>query len=101
MHEKMATITEEKYIAINPDTFDDKDQWSYRDLQKLCVELQLGGRGSRQELVKKLCRWHRDRDVVDEDAEIVLDDTNDTLPMNVIGNNFTLLPIRVRESKRR
>jgi hypothetical protein len=97
----MATISHERYIAINPDTFDDKEQWSYRDLQKLCVELKLGGRGSRQELVKKLTAWHRDRDVVDEDAEIHLEEANDSLPMNVVGNNFSLLPIRVRESKRR
>ena len=90
----------EKYIAINPDTFDDKDQWSYRDLQKLCMELKLGGRGSRQDLVQKLGEWHRGRDVVPEDEEIVIDETNDTLPMNVIGNNFSLLPIHVREAKR-
>mmetsp|Transcript_30154 Transcript_30154/g.59041 ORF Transcript_30154/g.59041 Transcript_30154/m.59041 type:complete len:352 (+) Transcript_30154:36-1091(+) len=48
----------EQFFTYNPDCFDD-EQWSYRDLQKLCIKMELGGRGKRKELVQKLQDWNQ------------------------------------------
>jgi hypothetical protein len=51
-------------VTLNAELLDDKDTFSYRDLQKLCVRLQLGGKGKREDLVEKLQDWHRSRSPV-------------------------------------
>jgi len=51
-------------VTLNAELLDDKDTFSYRDLQKLCVRLHLGGKGKREELVEKLQDWHRSRSPV-------------------------------------
>jgi hypothetical protein len=82
----------EQYYVINPDTLSDCEHWSYQDLQKLCIKLKLGGRGSRNMLESKLQDWHRNRDVrgrANDDEEII--------PMNVRVNNFSLLQIKLTE----
>ena len=49
----MSSVVFEKidpYICINPDHL---HEWNYKDLQKLCARLGLGGRGKKVELVAK------------------------------------------------
>jgi len=40
------------HVTLNPELFDSPEHYSYRDLQRLCCRLKLGGRGKRTELVK-------------------------------------------------
>jgi hypothetical protein len=80
----------EEYVALNPDSFHEDDYWTYRDLQKLCMKLSLGGRGTREELITKLTHWHRER-------EFETQFSNENYPMNVVGNNFSLLQIKIQE----
>ena len=84
----------EEYIAINPDTLHDSSHWSYRDLQKLCRKLNLGGKGSRSILEQKLLTWHRERPCDEESAAEMFE-------MNVPGNNFSLLQVNVVPSSRK
>jgi hypothetical protein len=51
-------------VTINAELLEDKNTFSYRDIQQLCVRLELGGKGKREELVEKLKRWHRSRSPV-------------------------------------
>ena len=83
----------QEYLTINPDTFSDTNIWSYKDLQKLCSKLSLGGRGTRDALEEKLCYWHRDREQTEDEPE------EEKFEMNVPGNNFSLLQINVQPSK--
>ena len=89
MNKTRVNMENHEYLAANPDTFQNPDIWSYRDLQKLCVKLCIGGKGSRAELLHKLEVWHRDRKTDKNRCE------ND-ISMNVAGNNFSLLEIKVR-----
>lgn len=82
----------QEYLTINPDTFSDANTWSYKELQKLCAKLSLGGKGTRDSLEDKLFSWHRDR-TIDEEPE------EEKFEMNVPGNNFALLQINVEPSK--
>jgi hypothetical protein len=86
----------QQYLTINPDTLNDRDLWSFRDLQLLCVKLSLGGKGSRIELEDKLRQWHRIRNEV-----INKEPHEELIPMNVSGNNFALLQIHVTERSER
>eukprot|EP01041_Mallomonas_annulata_P010274 gene10274-21440_t len=79
----------QEYITVNPDLLANDQLWCYRDIQKLCVKLQLGGRGKRCDLIDKLTTWHRNR-------ECECRPTNETFEMNVVGNNFSLLEVKVR-----
>jgi len=81
-----------EYLVANPDTFQNPEIWTYRDLQKLCVKLSLGGKGSRAELLQKLEAWHRQRETDKSQRE-------NGISMNVAGNNFSLLEINVRPTK--
>lgn len=82
----------QEYLTINPDTFSDRNTWSYRELQKLCGKLSLGGRGTRESLEDKLISWHRERVHTEEPEE-------EKFEMNVPGNNFSLLQMNVEPSK--
>ena len=82
----------QEYLTINPDTFSDASIWSYKELQKLCGKLALGGRGTRDSLEDKLNCWHRERVHTEEPEE-------EKFEMNVPGNNFSLLQINVEPSK--
>lgn len=84
----------QEYLTINPDTFSDTNTWSYRDLQKLCSKLALGGKGTRDTLEDKLFSWHRERQYEEEPEE-------EKFEMNVPGNNFSLLQINVEPSKQK
>ena len=44
----------ETLITLNCDVFDDPTAFPYRDLQKLCKRLEIGGKGRREDLVEKL-----------------------------------------------
>jgi hypothetical protein len=83
----------ENFLTINPETLSSKELWSYRDLQKLCIRLQLGGRGTREELCIKLTEWNRARQ--DDDSCMLVSEDCETIPMNVVGNNFSILPMSV------
>ena len=82
----------QEYLAINPDTLSDTNMWTYKDLQKLCSKLSLGGKGTRDCLEAKLISWHRERGDAEELEE-------EKFEMNVPGNNFSLLQIDVKPSK--
>jgi hypothetical protein len=86
------TMQGQEYLTINPDTFSDTNTWSYKDLQKLCSKLSLGGKGTRDSLEEKLHTWHRERLYEEEPEE-------EKYEMNVPGNNFSLLQINVAPSK--
>ena len=47
------------YFTFNPGCLDDKEKFSYRQLQQLSVQLGLNGKGKREELVLRLQQWHR------------------------------------------
>ena len=79
------------YICINPDHL---HEWNYRDLQRLCAQLGLGGRGKKAELVSKLLDWNRSEEVAREHRL-------SEIPMNVQSQNFAYLPINVREDRRK
>ena len=78
---------------MNAELLDDSTVISYRDLQRLCARLKLGGKGKRSELVEKLQRWHRSRSPTKAS-------TTDSpgLPMNVPGANFSLLDLNLNLS---
>jgi hypothetical protein len=99
----------EEYIALNPDSFSENDYWTYRNLQQLCMKLSLGGRGTKEELIMKLTMWHRERERFEDvypdlyplkknnEEEEVEDENENYFPMNVNGNNFSLLRIQINE----
>ena len=58
-HSPTAVAKVPPYLSINPGLFDSSDHWSYRDLQKLAKRLDLPSNGRREELVERLCAWHR------------------------------------------
>lgn len=90
----------EEFLTINPETFCDKNCWQYKDLQKLCAKLGLGGKGSRENLEEKLSDWHRMRnDYYEEDYQYAPQQPETHFPMNVHGNNFALMHIDVKVSK--
>lgn len=96
--------------VLNAELFDSPDSFSYRDIQRLCVRLKLGGKGKREVLVFKLQEWHRSRSPPeksfkqrssssnDSDSD---SDTSDSHPMNVIGQRFCLMPINVAADPRK
>jgi hypothetical protein len=106
----------EEYIALNPDSFAENEYWTYRNLQQLCMKLSLGGRGTKEELIMKLTMWHRERERFEDvypdlyplksveqekDEERQWQSQEDEnkyyFPMNVNGNNFSLLQIQINE----
>lgn len=76
----------------------DRQFFGYRDLQKLCAKLHLGGKGSRDELEMKLLNWHRSRTNLDTAVISLSNDEDELLPMNVIGNNFALFEVDVQST---
>lgn len=74
-------------ITFNPDTFNDEVQWPYRQLQILCCQLNIGGKGNRQELLDRLFNWHRLRS----------EENQENIDMNVVGNNFAIMGLNVQE----
>lgn len=91
----------ERFFAYNFATFSkDAGVWSYRDIQKLCVSLGINAKGKRGRLVRKLAEWHRSR-YEDDSCLVPLVDPNseENIPMNVLGNNFGLLPVNVTTEK--
>lgn len=106
----------EEFLALNPgiifvfyskklffiqffaliDTLGDKNYFSYRDLQKLCVKLNLGGNGKREELESRLKGWHRSRTFRSENLVVNTNNDFENIPMNVVGNNFTLMKFDVK-----
>ena len=92
-------------ITINPATLDDENVWCYSDLQGLCKQLSLGGKGKRTELVQRLQSWHKLRDsgrraalALQEGEE---NDPKAWIPLNVDGSNFSIFSqnIRAREAR--
>ena len=81
----------EEIIVYNPFLFDES-YWTYRKLQKLCLKLSLSGKGTRNELENRLKEWNKQRDY---------NNFEENYPMNVTGNNFTLLSINIQESKKK
>jgi len=88
------------FFAYNVETMHEEHVWSYRDLQRLCVTLGLGGRGKRAKLVKKLADWHRSRYEDDSCLLPVKSKEEENIPMNVIGNNFGILPVTITSTRR-
>ena len=91
----------ERFLTYNFATFSkDAGVWSYRDIQKLCVSLGISARGKRGQLVRKLAEWHRSR-YEDDSCLVPLVDpsSEENIPMNVLGNNFGLLPVNVTTEK--
>ena len=87
----------QSYLAINPDTLHDRNHWSYRDIQRLCKRLELGAKGSRLQLEDKLQLWHRRRDSGCRNVVSSSKDAQDVnISMNVVGNNFAILPFDIQ-----
>lgn len=91
----------EQFLTYNFATFSkDAGVWSYRDIQKLCVSLGISARGKRGQLVRKLAEWHRSRYEDDSCLVPLIDPSSEeNIPMNVLGNNFGLLPVNVTTEK--
>jgi hypothetical protein len=92
----------QQFLTINPDTLVDRNLWSYRDLQKISKSVGIRANSKREKLIRKLQEWHRDRKdgtqtLVGNDDDS--DDSMENYDMNVIGNNFAILPVNVREKK--
>ena len=87
----------QEFLTINPDTLNDTNIWSYRDLQKISKALNIKANDKRHVLINHLQQWHRMR--VDG-TRTVLNDANDTtseaIDMNVIGNNFSIFAMNVK-----
>jgi hypothetical protein len=86
--------------VLNAELLDSPESFSYRDIQRLCVRLGLGGKGKREVLVKKLQDWHRSRSPPKKFKKSPTsrkspDGDEISLPMNVVGQRFCLLPINV------
>lgn len=98
----------DSYITFNPDLFQDSNQWSYRDLQRLCKRLTLPANGSRDVLVERLHCWHRtkftepkaigDRTMgtFESDMQSSMDEEN--LEINTMANNFAMLSVQVKST---
>lgn len=69
---------------------------NFKDLKRLCKDLQLGGAGKRCELELKLQMWHRSRN---DDENLIPkgdhDDDVENIPMNIEGCNFSLLKMNI------
>ena len=91
----------EQFLTYNFATLSkDAGVWSYRDIQKLCVSLGISARGKRGQLVRKLAEWHRSRYEDDSCLVPLIDPSSEeNIPMNVLGNNFGLLPVNVTTEK--
>lgn len=78
------------FVSINPALLAD-ERWQYRDLQKLCMSLGLGGRGNRSALVDKLRRWNRTE----------FDQTKQSAHPDEVSlpSNFTLLDLGISVRK--
>lgn len=81
------------YFTINPGCLDDKDRFSYRDLQKLAKQCGISARGKRVEIVERLRDWHRERSVGRGENE----ENNDcTSPdMRYVISNFSNMKVDV------
>lgn len=55
------TAGDGQMVTLNPDLFESSDHYTYRDLQRLCCRLGLGGKGKREDLVERLQSWNRSR----------------------------------------
>ena len=90
----------QQYYTINPDTFVDSDLWSYRDLQKLAKAVGIKANVDRLSLISNLQTWHRLR----KNGTQTLVETGqegkkvENFDMNVIGNNFAILAVNVKEN---
>lgn len=84
----------QQYFSLNPAVFSDPKSWSFNDLRKLSKELGLKGNGKRQQLEERLAQWHRQRTDASTNMVPSRDDSSEEdLPMNVEGSNFSVLPI--------
>ena len=89
----------EMFLTINPDTLNDEEIWTYRDLQLISTQLGLKANLKRSKLVANLTKWHRGR--TEDDKNLVPDKQNEeNLEMNVIGNNFALLAVNVNKKRK-
>lgn len=87
----------QEYVTINPGTLSDPDLWSYSDLQKIAKTVGLRANSSRDELVRSLDEWNRSRkDGTQTLVENVGEVSVVNLDMNVIGNNFAILAVKVQ-----
>ena len=109
----------EMFLTINPDTLNDAELWTYRDLQLISTQLGLKANLKRSKLVgiysivcnnnyhdliiiiiENLSKWHRGR--TEDDKNLVPDKQDEeNLEMNVVGNNFALLAVSVNQKKNR
>ena len=89
----------QQFLAINPDTLNDKETWSYRDIQKVCKTVGIKSNQKREILIVELETWHRARkDGTQTMVDNIGDDENtENIDMNVVGNNFSILAIDVKE----
>ena len=70
------------YLTINPSLLDDHN-WSYRDLQTLCKQVNVRASGKRIELVDRLVVWHQQQFDDNKRAE------------QIQGSNFSMLQIKL------
>ena len=54
--DKQSTNMVHSYISLNPDCL---EEYSYRDLQKLCKSLRIKASGKRDQLIGRLKIWHK------------------------------------------
>lgn len=97
----------EEYYVYNPDIFDD-NYWTYKELQKLCLKLNINHKGTRNNLEKRLKKWHKERKIeINENKNNDNNENNnenndyfeENYIMNVNGNNFSLLKIEIKQQQ--
>jgi len=94
----------QEYISINPGTLSDPELWSYQDLQKIAKTVGLRANTRREELVNSLIEWNRCRKdgtkTLVEDSVVTASSSSSIstvkLDMNVVGNNFAILAVKVQ-----
>lgn len=89
----------QQFLTVNPDTFTEKELWSYQDLQKLCKSAGIKANQKRDILIDCLQCWHRSRkDGTQTMVETVGEEECgvENIDMNVIGNNFAVLAMDVK-----
>jgi hypothetical protein len=87
----------QEFLTINPGTLNDSNIWSYRDLQKICKALSIKANEKRSVLIENLQTWHRLRK--DGTKTLVEDFESDSIEMNVVGSNFSILAVNVKPKR--
>ena len=74
------------FVTLNPSMFATLDTWNFRHIQNLCMQLKLGGKGTRDDLVRRLMAWHTRKNngtAADSPTESEESEEEDTLESSI------------------